>query len=306
MIFKYFFLSLFCLFSSSLFAQDKGLFHLAPFQDKDYNYSLTYHWQDNEVSFGESVTPKDEIHEVIHELVFDYKYKFHFNWIGSIAIPFSSAKLTNPRVLSNQASAYDAQGFTEPVFKIYTRQRFPTENENLIDYYVSFRPSFMKRKVGESSQSFYTGRHILNLGLLYGAEKDYLDWEFQTGVDLLYYFEGEEEDTQMNVKRELEDYLETTIHFASWYFLTESWALRGLFDFTIHGNVRSRTQTESTTVQRGTSVTKGIGVFHQRGDYIYSLFFENTFNDYFLKRNSGNLEGDAVTNVLRLSFTKSY
>lgn len=303
--------SLFCFsfllfLSSKIYGKDHGLFHLSPFQENKDVVTLSYEWQDNEIAFSERIFGKEEIHENYHTLLLEYGRKIDFKWIVSVGMSLRNAKQVNPRALAEGNASYSATGPTEPYIKVHSRRFFPTKDTNLIDIYASYKPSLVEREVGESAKNFNTGRHIFTAGLLYGAEEEFVDWEFQMGIESIYYSNGKEKDLKLKRTRELEDYFDTSAHFGAWYFLSEAWALKGLLKFTVHGNMRADSSYGATTIQRGTSLTKGLSVIHEREDFIYSISFANVRNDYYLRRSSGNLEGNSISNSLLYSVTKSY
>lgn len=289
-----------------IYARDSGLFHLSPFQENKNALSLSYEWQDNEIDFSEKIFGKEEIQESHHILLAEYSYKLNFNWVMSAGMRLQNAKQVNPSALADGNASYSATGFSGPYLKVQTRRNFPTKDEKLIDFYAVYEPSLIEREVGESSKNFNRGRHIFTLGFLYGAIEEFVDWEFQMGLETIYHSSGKEKDLKLEETIELEDYFDTSAHFGAWYLLSEAWAIKGLFKFTVHGNMRSQSDEVSATVQRGTSLTKGLSVVHERDDFIYSILFANVRNDYYLKRSSGNLEGNAVANRLIYTVTKSY
>lgn len=187
---------------------------------------------------------------------------------------------------------FNSFGPKEPIiFGIY-RLREQEGTKGLVDFYASFAPDGGSREIGKDHSNRLRGRHLLHFILSHGMWEG--DWEFQSSLDYLYWGEGEERNSFISRRFDLEDHYNLSFHFKAQYRVNE-W----LFASSSIGAVYHSTQTiidkqmGRRQIQSGTGSVFEFSLKRPLSDWsLIELSYILKRNDYFVKSPDVNLDGD--------------
>jgi hypothetical protein len=205
-----------------------------------------------------------------------------------------------------QRRRFDSVGFKEPEVFLTYRLRDQNETHGLIDFHASFSPYMGPREIGNPKANRLRGRSTLKTALSHGLWEE--EWEFRTWLGLNYFGQGKEHNDYRQSRFELNPFMEAEFIFSSQYRLNP-W----LFVYGSVGIIYSGIEkvSEKTGLRReikaGTGSRFDLGMKKPINQWSsLELGFSLRRNEYFVKSDDANLEGNMLQQQLKLNYKMAF
>jgi hypothetical protein len=285
--------------------ENKGLHKLNPFPLKDWVSRTYLKHEKASINLNQSLTQsktQDEYRSLIEE---EIGKRLTANTYFAIAMAYGESSFATLREGESTFTTYRARGFMEPRFSLYSRRKWADgEGEPVVDIAFSYTPGLTNKEVGEHGADNYNGRDILNFKVSHGTFYQY--WDFNINLQYDYYGEGKFKNLKDNSKSSYESYSEFTAQFEAQNYITASYFARAGVGLRLIGDQDIVTNVDTRTVQQGTGSSLYIGVVHKSKTYTSLLKLSRLRNDYFIKSNDGNLEGDYTFRTISYEYLKEF
>jgi hypothetical protein len=201
---------------------------------------------------------------------------------------------------------FDSAGFKEPeVFMTY-RLRHQRDDRGLIDFHASYSPYMGLREIGNQKANRLHGRSMLKAAISHGLWEE--EWEFRTWLGINYFGQGKERNDYSGSSFKLRPYREGEFIFSSQYRISPWLFVYGSIGIIYTGIEKiSEKNGIKREIKAGTGSRFELGIKKPLNPWsLVELGYALRRNEYFVKSDEANLEGDVIQQQLLLSYKMAF
>lgn len=285
--------------------ENAGLHKLNPFPLKEWVARTYFKYETVDISLRQSLSKSTSIQESHNYIEEEIGKRLDESTYFSFAVNYGESSLSSLRTGGDTLSKYQANGFFGPTFKLFSRRKWAQgEGDPVLDLFVSFSPKIDKRKVGGNGANNFNGRNIWKVQASRGAF--YESWDFNLHFNYVFWGSGREKDLFYKKDRYFDEYSDVSVSFEAQHYLKEKFFLRAGIGLRLIGDQIFYLDNESTEIQQGTGSEMYVGFVRKMKNFTGLVKFSRFRNDYFIKVNEGNREGDYAMKLISFEFLREF
>lgn len=298
---------LFIISINTCFAYEtKGLYRLNPFPTKNWVSRTYLRYEVVDVNLSRALNGARKFSEYHHFLEEEIGKRVFDSSFFSVSASYASAGIA--RLKDNEFSTQKSNisGFSEPTFKFYSRSNWAKyEGDSVFDFMISYTPSLAKRKVGSSAGNNAVGGDILQLEINRGTF--YTNWDFNLKFNYTLHGKKKEEDLAIDKDRAIQAVGQYLAMFEFQHVLLPfSYFIRGGIGLQAIEDTESNVGDTTTITQQGTGSNLYIGFVNTGEHWTWLFKVSRQKNDYFIKNDSMNLDGDYVVKTMSFELLREF